>query len=220
MLLALLLAALLIATPSLVGAWPHGPLIDPYLWVLDGVGIGGFAVAVLAVAGMWSILFVLGGLDQDLREHARAPWSSVHAAIVRDIQDLRLALRRFLTCLGAQVAGAVLVAGAEHNALLGKGDTRELPAEYVVLYGLLFTIAITLVYVPVRSALERRGYRLVACQFPVPEDHRPDPDWYSGRERLAGLLQGGVRPGQSVQTAVAILAPLAASLLALLLPKG
>ena len=49
---------------------------DWSLWVLDGVGIGGFAVAVLAVAGMWSILFVLGGLDQKLREHARAPWSS------------------------------------------------------------------------------------------------------------------------------------------------
>jgi hypothetical protein len=219
-LLYLPLATLLVTAPLVVGAWPHGPLIRPYNPTLFGLGIVGFVVTVPGVAGMWSILFVLGGVDQELREHAQAPWSSVHAGILQDIQDLRLTLRRFLTCLGAQVAGVTLAAGAEHDALLTKGDTLDLPAVYVVLYGLLLTIAIALVYIPVRSALELRGNRLVACQFPVPENHQPEADWYSGRERLASLLEDRLPARQSVQTAVAILAPLVASLLAVLLPKS
>lgn len=54
--------------------------------------------------------------------------------------------------------------------------------------------------------------------YPLDREDRPSADWYAERTNFIGLLQLETGPVQSFRAGVAILAPLAGSLLGILLP--
>jgi len=216
-----LLAAGLWLIPLLLT--PDGQPIEPFSSRVEVLTLLGLVVASPGVIGMWSILSVLKNVGIRVKESAGDNWSSVHSLAVQDLVEVRGALQRLLAILGGIIAAAALTTAAFRNSVLALAKITnkplDFPFEWVVGYGLFFTLMLALVYGPVYNSLERCGQQLLETRFPVPTDSDPSADWYSGRERLAGLLQLGVRPGESFKAGVSILAPLTASLLAVLLPS-
>jgi hypothetical protein len=51
------------AGPYVLRVQPHWLLIDPYKWVLLATLIVGMIVALPAVVGMWSMLYIVRDLD-------------------------------------------------------------------------------------------------------------------------------------------------------------
>ncbi|MBB5856708.1 hypothetical protein ACFQ05_27850 [Amycolatopsis umgeniensis] len=71
---------------------------------------------------------------------------------------------------------------------------------------------------PVLRAWKTRCVRLVDEIYPLPPDARPSEDWLAGRARLTQLLGSDTTVGKTVTAAFGILAPLAVSVLAVVLP--
>jgi hypothetical protein len=128
-------ASLVIAGPYVLRVQPHGLLIDPYKWVLLATLIVGMIVALPAVAGMWSMLYIVRDLDQELSEHGQSSWSPGTGGSSRRSRTSGRRCGGFLICAAAEISGVILAASALHNALAAKDAASELRAEYVVLYG-------------------------------------------------------------------------------------
>ena len=135
--------------------------------------------------------------------------------------DLRAYLQRFITLLGAMVTLAALAKGALRQAILATGgNASEFPPEYVLLQGAYFTGLLALVYIPTYSILAAVGADLVDSVYPVTA---PDLDWdnlsewQANRKSLEELLQ--LRSGaiHNLRASVSILAPVATSVVSVLL---
>ena len=196
-------------------------VLDPYAPRIGLLTMIGFVVAWPAVVGMWSVGAALERVRSAVDQTSEA-WSSLDARVVNHLVRLRAVLQRLLAILAA-IAGALTVAaGAQRHAVVAWGKRYnvavDFPAVGVVLYGLLFTALVALIYLPVYVRLESVGGAFVAKRFPVPS-HEPAAEWYSGRDNLMALLKLGVRPAEAFQSGFIVLAPLAASLVSVVLPK-
>ena len=196
-------------------------VLNPYASRIQLLTIVGFFVAGPPIIGMWSVAAALQRVCLAVGQTADT-WSRVDARVVEHLMYLRSTLRRLLAILAAIVAALTLSAGAQRNAVIAWGErfgvAVEFPAILVVLYGLLFTSVVALIYVPVYVRLESVGHAFVGKRFRVPSVE-PAADWYSGRANLMALLQLGVRPAEAFQSSFAILAPLTAGLLSVILPS-
>jgi hypothetical protein len=118
------------------------------------------------------------------------------------------------------IAAAILSSGALRNAVMSyrteHGNPADFPIESVLGYGMLFSVLLALVYAPTYTRLLALGHRLV-------EDHAVEGDdavkALEERAKLESLLKLGVGPAESFTAGVAILAPLASSVLGSLLPS-
>ncbi len=196
-------------------------VLDPYASRIQLLTILGFLAAGPPIIGIWSVAAALHRVGIAV-EQTTDKWSGLDARIVVHLMHLRSVLQRLLAVLGAIVAAVTLAAGAQRNAVIAWGKRFEVPIEFpsiaVVLYGLLFTALVALIYVPVYVRLESVGEAFVGKRYPVPKTE-PTADWYSGRENLVTLLRLGIRPAEQFQSGVAILAPLTAGLLSVILPR-
>jgi len=104
------------------------------------------------------------------------------------------------------------VAWKPHRAL-------DVPVEHVVLFGLSLTVLVATMYLPPYFSLEEKGRELVIARSPPARTRGAGADWIAQRDRLEKLLQLGLRPADSLRSSIAILAPLAGSLLSTLLPS-
>lgn len=195
-------------------------VLAPYSWRIRLLTVVGFLVALPAVVGIWSVSPALGRLEAKVGPSGTA-WSEAHAEVVRGLIQLRSVLRRLLGALGAIVAALTLAAGAQRNAVLAWGEevgpSVDFPAVAVILYGLLFTALVALIYLPAHARLDGAAQAFVDHHFPVP-DAKPEAAWYSERASLERLLGLGARPGEAFQAGLSIFAPLSAGLLSTVLP--
>jgi hypothetical protein len=206
-------------------AFPHH---DLKAYALTGLGVLACAPAILTI---WR---VQGGLEKLLDgarprdvEHCEARLRRFDRTQPGDAGNpiagflrLRELVHRSLLLVGAVIGGAILGAGALRNAVNAFYGPKTFPIEYVLLYGVFFTLILTVIYLPTYVRLQSAGRWLVEHYVSLCEPTSPDWDSrYAKRTQLIQLLQLELSLSGSLQAAAAILAPLATSLLGLLLPS-
>jgi hypothetical protein len=135
-------------------------------------------------------------------------------------------LQRVLFFLGAMIGAATLATGAVRSALIAHGGVKstQFPPELVLAYGAYYTLFLIAAYVPVYLKVLALGRgvvdRLLGKWPPDLRDGKAWADWTSQREAAEVLLQLRTTPVQRLQTALAILAPLAGSAVSLVLGVG
>jgi len=136
--------------------------------------------------------------------------------------------QRSLSVLSMVIAAAIFQTSALRDALLESGTRTAVnyPTQFVFLYGLIFSIAIAVIYLPSELALREAGLGL---QTMAMEGHRSATlrqadaveSWLEQvdqRNRIGKALGVDVPLFARVQTSLGLLSPLLASLIATLLP--
>jgi hypothetical protein len=189
---------------------------DPKMGIVNLFAV---IVALIAVGGIW---YVRAALEAMLAGNASAGRrvDTVQERI-EVVVDLRNHLQRFIMLLGAMVALATLAKGALRQAILATGgNAAGFPPEYVLLQGAYFTGLLALVYIPTYTLLSAVGADIVESVYPVTA---PDLDWadlskwQSNRKSLEELLHLQAGAVHNLRASVSILAPVATSVMAVLL---
>jgi hypothetical protein len=175
---------------------------------------------VVILAGIVGILGVLGVLLVDTA--ARTLLREVEAD--HETVELYLGLRRhlhlFLWILGGLTGVGTFTTGALRIALIAAEllDESVFPLEYVLAYGGSFTCLVGLVYIPTYLRLAAAGRRIREAFCPMSTLTRESfAKWQSERKSLDEILHLRVSAGQSFGTGMAVLAPLLASAVSVLL---
>ena len=176
-------------------------------------------VSLIVVIGIWYVRAALeatfGGKGAGER--------SVHSVQerIQVLLDLRGYLQWFITLLGAMVAMATLAKGALRQAFLATGgNPAAFPSEYVLLQGAYFTGLLALVYIPTYTILGAVGADLLESAYPI---SAPDLDWENlsrlqgNRKSLEEILQLRSGAVDNLRASVSILAPVATSVITVLL---
>jgi hypothetical protein len=212
-----LVAALVILprlTQKLPDFMPHRALkVD----VLTGLAL---IVALLASMSIWLIRSRAETLQgaQPINKHTLDTFSR-----------MRSDLERLLGFLGLVIGLAVLASAAlRHVALLADekaafalpGNKKvDFPADTVVLYGLVLSLILALVYLPSYLTLQQTGQRLRDRIQPLPEPDDPQFEAHLAKRKAIDELLGlQVSASASFRAGVFILTPLLGSLTSLL-PK-
>src|SRR5919204_2007616 len=175
---------------------------------------------VLALSLIGSCVALIGVAELALVKFAlESGHAGGRSADVKRYLALRALLQRVLTVQGAIVGAAALSAGALRNAVVAyTGHKSSFPREYVLLYGAFFTLLLAVWYTPVYLKLLEVGRANLEAACPLEEPK--SPGWlpaYEKRKKLEEHLQLEVATSASFRAGVAILAPLASALVALLL---
>jgi hypothetical protein len=135
------------------------------------------------------------------------------------VQQLQQLWSLLLLCGGAFTLGIVAVV-ASSGALRGAyvalyPRSKDFPPANVLLYGLLFGLALSVIALPMATAWRNRARKFVDHMCPLPADGRPTVEWVEERARIEQLLHLDI---SLVPTLLGVLAPVAASVLAAFLP--
>jgi hypothetical protein len=142
-----------------------------------------------------------------------AHWGESGGCRLRLVMRLRRELRRLLAMFGAFLTLLVITTGLRRRTLLELDPGLALPAEQVLLYGLVFAVLLGLFYVVAAGAIDRRAEGLLDEFAPL-----PDPadaalsDLLRRRTDLASLTGGG-GSWRTFETTVVIAAPLLTALI-------
>jgi hypothetical protein len=195
------------------GHWPL-PSHTPKLTILTAIAI---VIALAAIVGMWMAGIAL----QWLASKGTADLETLNRFLV-----LRTTLNGLLTLTGVIVGLGTLSSGALRNAVLALNPPApakplfEFDAQYVLVYGLFFTGLLAIAYAPSYLALRTTGTWLRNNAYPLPDPGTPTfSAVLKERETFDDFLQVNLSASASFKASVAILAPLASSLIALLIPK-
>lgn len=196
------------ATPQLGVRWfLHRGSSDLYKSEFREIGLG-FLVGLFTLPTVSGL--VLAAL---LLSRAKLPWDGMGAAVaITELSQIRSYLQRFLAVLALVIGGNVLVAGAFRAALLAHSQQPPLEAIVLLVYGAMMTGLLALVYVPAQLAWQAKARALRDELYPLPQDGRPNHDWYISRADLEGMLNLKVSAGATLATALGLLAPFASSL--------
>ena len=183
---------------------PHISLRVGALTALAGL------VALVAAISIW----LIRGQAEVL-----AAGKKLTGAELRTYLRLRSDLERLLGYLGAVIGLAVLSTAALRRVVVQDYGDAHFPPEVLILYGIVLTLIVALVYLPTWATMQRTGSLLRDGVAPLPE---PASDQLEAQLRKRAALDDllGLRVSASVsfKAAVAILSPLLASLTSLL-PK-
>lgn len=174
--------------------------------------------------GIWLVHGVLGGLGARLavapveRASLEVDWPSVGRPMFADLLWLRATLRQLLLVAGAVIGAATLASGALRLAVLAAAPSASFPSEIPVLHGGFFTVVLAILYLPASTSLKRQARALVDACWPVPPSAKPDETWYRSRQSAEGALGLAVSVRDSFQTGAAIVVPLVASIITVILP--
>lgn len=142
-----------------------------------------------------------------------AHWGESGPCRLRLVMRLRTELRRLLATFGAFLTFLVITTGLRRRALLELDPGLALPAEQVLLYGLVFAVLLGLFYVVAASAIDRRAERLLDEFAPLPDPGEAAlSDVLRRRTDLASLTGGG-GSWRTFETTVVIAAPLLTALI-------
>lgn len=169
------------------------------------------------VLGLWLVNTRLRRISEALTAPTDPPTRA--DAVLADLIDCRRATGVCLTVLATIVTVAVVDSGAQRKAFLATGIPPEkFPPEWVLLYGALFTAISLLLYVPTYVTWRSRCMLFVDQCYPLPADARPTAEWAEGRTRLISALGAEVTVAKSLTAAFGLLAPLAVSVLSVVVP--
>ena len=205
-----LLVVTVVAVPAVLSKLPE---FIPHLHVkvrfLTGVAL------ILAEVGAVSIWLIRGKLERIAEQGAARQTLQTYLG-------LRSELERLLGVLGIIIGMAVLASAALRGIELDYADLHpekniEFPAENVILYGLVLSLVLALVYLPTYATLQQTGSKLrdAIAPFPGREDFE---EGMARRRTLDELLGLRLSATASFRAGVAILSPLIGSVLGLL-PK-
>jgi hypothetical protein len=174
-----------------------------------------FSISALAIAGIW-----LAGIGF----HRIAGERRADIQAVEHFLDLRTRLNRFLATVGIMVGLATLASGALRNAVLALNDPKKptfnFDPQYVLMYGFLLSGLLGIAFAPSYLAMRNAGARLRDLAYPLPAPGDPTfTSMVKERGAFEDYLQTNVSASASFRAGVAIVTPLASSLLALLIPK-
>jgi hypothetical protein len=182
-----------------------------------------------SVMGIWVIYWGLERMKDQIvaagNEQKASGASADEAArrqILSDLLVARTKLLALLSAVGALIGVSVLTTGALRNALLSvkpaSGKIAEYPIEYVLINGLFYSALLAVIYIPAYFRLQDRSREYIRMVFPVPDEGHYSGNEYTDRDNLGKLLQVDASVGETLQTGLAIIAPLMATLLSVLLP--
>jgi hypothetical protein len=183
---------------------------------LLALSILGALFGIAAAIGVWLT-------HEKLRVMAGAPITDASVSELLETRDL---LQNLFLFLGAVVGLAILAAAGERAAigafsdLTAEKDPGSFPQEYVLVYGIYFSILLALLYLPVHLTLRAVGHRLRDHYFALPPPS--DPTWQDicgKRQTFEALLSLNIGPTASFKAGLAIFTPLLGSLTGLLLGK-
>lgn len=168
---------------------------------------------ITVVTGLCAMPGLLGFLA--VRSIARDDtcWYESGACRLRLLLRLRAEIRRLLAVLGALLTLIVVATGMRRRALLSLDPGLHIPAEEVLLYGLVFAVLLGVFFLSASSAVDRRAGDLVDEFAPLPDPADAEISERIGRrDDLAGLvgLGGSWRTFESV---VVVAAPLLTALI-------
>ena len=197
----------------------HG--LPGYTAKVDIVTALGAGVAGLAAAGVACVACGVEEIERGLAASepmSNAVWEKWTEAYLY----LRAALDGLLACTAAIIGAAILSTGALRNATiawrhsLGSTKTADaiFPQEQVLAYGIIFSVVLALLYLPVYERLNGAARQLRDTRAPL--IWPPDEQW---RERAdeRSMLNHVLKLDQSATTsfrlAAGVLAPLASSVI-------
>ena len=201
---------ILVVTLSLV---PHliGPAPDfiprqfPKILILTA-----FALLVALIASM-AIWLIRG------RAEALGHSSSITRGELQTYLRLRTDLEWLLGFLGAVIGLAVLASAEIQNVFHAYDKKAHLGAEGVILYGLVLSLLVALIYLPTFATLQRTGTCIRDSVEGLPRPADPTLEArLAKRKALDELLRLQISASASFRASVAILSPLIGSLTSLL----
>jgi hypothetical protein len=174
--------------------------------------------------GLWWILL-------SAREMHPVPGTTgqVETKTLEKFRQYQQLAQSFLGMTATAVAAAVALTGALRRALLGSEiiQQADYPAEFVLIYGALFALALAFVYLPTASTLRRTGHALrdvAALALLSTTGERPPNEiarWLKLQEHRSQMDKAlGLELGimARIQLALGLLAPVLVSLLSTVLP--
>jgi hypothetical protein len=206
------------------GPKPDYPL-EGHEWKLVVLTGAGSFVAFLALITAWAAVGEADGALARIRGVSRDRYAVLAQHVSQSgrggtVIDWYLRLRQILTrslgVQGAILGAAVLATGARQNALESVGI--KVPFEHTVLYGLVLSALIGVLYLPCHQRLTELGSVIRDELVPPPDPKSPDVlNVYDQRSALGKLLQLDITAAGSFRASLAILAPLASGVVGELL---
>lgn len=144
---------------------------------------------------------------------AEPNWDECERCQVRLVLRCRAELGRVLALLGIFLTVLVIATGLRRRAVLAAEPAVDLPAEGVLLYGLIFAAQLGLFYALATSAIDRRAAKLLDELVPIPDPRAEDVQAVLGRRSAIATLLGQNGSWASFQSAVIIAAPLVTALI-------
>ena len=205
-----LVLTFLVATVALV---PHliapAPEVIPHQY-LKTLALTGLALLVALIASM-TIWLIRGRAEVLGRSLA------ITRSVLQTYLRLRADLEWLLGFLGAVIGLAVLASAQLRRVSLSYEKEAGSAAEAVVLYGLVLSLLVALIYLPTFVTLQRTGMHIRDSVEGLPEPGDPMLEARLGkRKALDELLGLQISASASFRVSVAILSPLLASLTSLL----
>jgi hypothetical protein len=204
-------------------------------WKRGIIGAGGALFGLLGATGMLLVKAAalrvfdsagdVAGSQSDSTPDSPAdppPGPSPYAPVIRRYLALRGELQRLLVLLGTGVGLGTLSTGALRNAAVAAkpGSESLYRPELVLLLGIFLSATTALIYVPVYLKLAQVGGQIRDRMIPPdPPDIGELVGWQERRKAAGELLQLQASPLESLQAGFVILAPLASSILAVLVPS-
>lgn len=108
-------------------------------------------------------------------------WLESGTCRIRLLLRLQHELRRILATLGGFLTVVVVATGLRRRAMLALDPELAVPAEGVLLYGLVFAALLGLFYHAASAAIEDRGRRILDEFAPIPDPAGPDLSEQLGR---------------------------------------
>lgn len=174
-------------------------------WILVGLGL---SMALLAVTGIWLVYVGIRSSFNNIEEKEQ------HIQLYLRFRGY---LQQFLWIEGVILGLAILAGGALSKIYLTM-ENGYYPMEFVLAYGAILTLILTLIYIPVYQSLVAVGNQLCDAFFKMPSPNSKSwADVYSKRKKLEELLQLRVTAGQNLRAAIAILIPLLSGIISNLL---
>lgn len=221
----LALLVLLVVVLAILGATGQ-PVPPAVSWRIRGVTWLGLVVVGMPIfTGVWLLQETITRLGVTLAAAPRdektgeVAWEPTGRTIFASVVHKRAVLQHLLLAASLIIGAATLATGALRLTVLAAAPDAPFPASYPLLYGGFFTIVLAFVYIPAYLSLQQLGNSLVDGCWPVPST-KPGKDWYEHRQSASAALGLTVSAKDSFQAGAAILAPLATSIVTVLLPDN
>jgi hypothetical protein len=140
-------------------------------------------------------------------------WGESGPCRLRLVLRLRTELRRLLAMFGAFLTLLVITTGLRRRALVELDPGLALPAEQVLLYGLVFAALLGLFYVVAAGAIDRRAEGLLDEFAPLPDPADAALSDVLRRRTDLSSLTGSGGSMRTFETTVVIAAPLLTALI-------
>lgn len=172
-----------------------------------------FLVALPALLGMMTIHTAV----QKLSKNIESPNQTKNAlfALRMDLFSYRTLLQSYLLILGIILSMVAITTAGSRAIFVGleAPDVGNFPVTIAILYGLVFTIMLLLVYVPVHFALTETSRKLRDRLYPIASLETLEHD-IAQRKYLDEVLQTNVSIMDNLKYGFITLAPFVSSLLA------